>query len=68
MDGRWDDIKGVPGRGKLMERTTLGSFARKLEWVSTRAGKKTHAYREGGFFRHRMDKALGVREILDFLH
>ena len=40
-DGRRADVEGVPGRGKLPERTILGSFAHKLEWGSahTRTGR-----------------------------
>ena len=38
MDGRRDDVKGVPGRGEKPERATLGSIVRKLEWGSARAG------------------------------
>ena len=40
--GGWDrqrsHVKGVPGRGKQLERTTLGSFALKLEWGGKREG------------------------------
>ena len=38
MDGRRDDVKGVPGRGEKPERATLGSIVRKLEWGGARAG------------------------------
>ena len=37
-EGRRADAKGLPEQGKIPERTTLGSFARKVECGSSRAG------------------------------
>ena len=37
-DGCQADAKGVPGRWKIPERTTLGIFVRKAEWVSAQSG------------------------------
>ena len=37
-DGQQTDAEGVPGQEKIPERTTLGIFVRKVEWVSAQSG------------------------------
>ena len=44
-----------------------GEFCAQTEIGRRACRDKKHAYRDGGIFGHKIDKALGVQERLDLL-
>ena len=66
-DGRRDDTEGVPGKGKILERTTPGGLRANWNEKAHRQGHNACA-QEVRFFGQGIDKALGVRGRYKLLH